>query len=239
MGIDAGYFPIFLSKAFVVHCLFGDTPVSNELLIESFLNFVSPMDCSMFKEALKTTTTIYDDEEFIELLDRYNCRSKVHALNVYGIILELAQQELIQKPFLMVCSWARSLQTLKLYQDFADVASVRQFYSKVYPTTRKVLKLLTADPKSEAQRCCYNYLLDYVRSLDKNYLVRFLRFTTGADIIIVERIDVSLVVMPDNAARRPFEHTCGPLLELPYWSSIGVTLYMETFVNCMKNFKIF
>lgn len=212
-----GYFPIFLAKAFVTYCLFGDTPLSNDLLMESFLNFVSPMDASLLKEALKTTNQgIYKDEDFIDLLDRYNCRSSVNPLNVYGVVLELAQQEIIQKPFIMVCSWAKTLQCLKEYEEFSSIYFLKNFYDAVTPSTKKVIKLFVADPKTEGQRCCYKYLLQYVRGLDNTDLVKLLRFLTGSDIILCRKIDVSFVEMGENAARRPIAHTCSPLLELPY-----------------------
>ena len=38
---------------------------------------------------------IYEDEDFLELLDHFSCWWKVYPLNVYGIVLELAQEELI------------------------------------------------------------------------------------------------------------------------------------------------
>ena len=42
-----------------------------------------------------TNADIYGDEDFLELLDHFNCWWKVYLLNVYGIVLELAQEELI------------------------------------------------------------------------------------------------------------------------------------------------
>ena len=42
-----------------------------------------------------TNADIHEDEDFLELLDHFNCWWKVYPLNVYGIVLELAQEELI------------------------------------------------------------------------------------------------------------------------------------------------
>ena len=42
------------------------------------------MEKALLQEVLKTTNAdIYEDEDFLELLDRFNCRSRVHPLNVY------------------------------------------------------------------------------------------------------------------------------------------------------------
>ena len=71
--VEANYFPTILSEVYIIYCLFGT--VSNDLLVESFLNFVSSMEKALLQEALKTTNVdIYQDEDFLELLDRFNCR---------------------------------------------------------------------------------------------------------------------------------------------------------------------
>ena len=89
------------------------------------------MEKALLQEALKTTNAdIYEDEDFLELLDRFNCQSRVHPLNVNGVVLELAQQELIQKPYLMVCTWTNTLQYLKTLKDFDTPESVIKFYAK-------------------------------------------------------------------------------------------------------------
>ena len=83
---EANYFPTILTKAFLIYCLFGT--VSNDLPIQSFLNFVSSMEKVLLQEALKTTNAgIYEDEDFSELLDRFNCQSRVHPINVCGVVL--------------------------------------------------------------------------------------------------------------------------------------------------------
>ena len=49
------------------------------------------MENALLQKALKTTNAeIYENEDFLELSDRFNCRSRVHPLTVYGVIFELA-----------------------------------------------------------------------------------------------------------------------------------------------------
>ena len=75
----------------------------------NLLNFVSSVEKALLQEALKATNAdIYENEDFLELLDHFSCRSRVHTLNVYGVVLEVAQQELIQKSYLMVCTWTNT-----------------------------------------------------------------------------------------------------------------------------------
>ena len=156
---------------------------------------------------------IFDDDEFIDILDRFNCRSRVCQLNVYGVILEIAKQELVQKPYLMVSTWSNILTTLKKYPEFSSVSSVIAYYNTVKPTTKRVLKMLQCDPLNDAERDCLKYLQNYIRGLDQNFLAKFLHFCTGSNIIIINYIKIDFVKM-DGLARRPIAHTCAPMLEL-------------------------
>ena len=40
---------------------------------------------------------IYEDDEPLEVLDRFNRRIRVHTMDIYSVVLELTKQELIQK----------------------------------------------------------------------------------------------------------------------------------------------
>ena len=212
--LDAAYFPIQLSQAFLIYVLFGTVP--NDQIIDSFFNYLAPMERTIVESALKgIPATIYDEEDFLDVLDRFNCRTRITPLNVYGIILELAQQELIQKPYIMVCSWKKTISILRNHQDFQTIANVKMFYNKVKPTNKKIIKLLQADPQNDGERNAFKYLQQYIRGLDSSNVVKLLHFLTGADIILCKQIEVSFISMEANAARRPIAHTCAPLLEVP------------------------
>ena len=60
----------------------------------------------------------YTEEEFSDTMERVNCRSQVHPLNVHGVILDLAKQELMQNPHITVCFWKRHMNLLKRYDEF-------------------------------------------------------------------------------------------------------------------------
>ena len=173
------------------------------------------MEKALLQEALKTTNAdIYEDEDFLELLDRLNCRSRVHLLNVYHVVLALAQQELIQKPYLIVCTWTNALKYLKTLKDFDTPESVIKFYANVKPTTKRLAKLFYSGSKTEGDRASYRFFMQYIRSLEDFESMKLLRFVTGCDIIIIENIEVSFSAM-EGLARRLISHTCASMLELP------------------------
>ena len=148
-------------------------------------------------------------------LDRFNCRSWVHPMNVYSVILEIAKQELIQKPYIMVCSWGKYKNSLKQYDHFKSLEAVQKFYRDSEPTNKKVLALLKADPKNDAERDSFKYFQQYIRGLEQVQLLKFLRFATGANIVSGVTMILVNFIKIEGFQRRPVAHTCGPLLELP------------------------
>ena len=87
-------------------------------------------------------------------------------------------------------------------------------YDHDKPTSRKVVKLQDASPRTEAEHTCSEHIKRYSRSLEGNSLNQFLAFVTGSDVIVYDKISVAFVEL-FGAFRRPVVHTCGPLLELP------------------------
>lgn len=134
--------------------------------------------------------------------------------NCLKVITEIAKQELIQKPHIMLSTWQLILSELKVYAPFQSFDKLETFYESVKPTNKKVLQLLEAQPNTEGERDALKFLQRYIRGLDTSNLGHFLRFTTGADILIVEKISVSFVKF-DGIYKSHIAHTCGPVIELP------------------------
>ena len=53
-----------------------------------------------------------------------------------------------------------------------------------------------------------------IKGLDENVLAKFLRFSTGSDVILCEAIAVTFTSLVGKG-RRPIFHTCGSVIELP------------------------
>ena len=157
---------------------------------------------------------IYTDDEFLDTLDKFNCRSRVHPMNVYSVILKIAKQELIQKTYIMVCSCGKYINSLKQHDHFKSPEPVQKFY-RILNRPIKVLALLKADLKNDAERDSCKYLQQYIRGLEQVHLLKFLRFVTGANIVSgVTMASVNFIKI-EGFQRRPLAHTCGPLLEFP------------------------
>ena len=160
-------------------------------------------------------------------------------MNVYGVILEIAKQELVQKPYIMLCSWKKCLSALKTFSEFSTVFNVDDYYRHILPTNRDVIELIQSNPTNGNERDALGFLKQYIRGLDEPLLRKFLKYCTGSDVILVNKIAVELVACP-TIARRPIVHTCVPLMELPssYASYCEFREEMQNILNACDNWGI-
>lgn len=211
---DHGYFPCRLSPAFAVSLIFGENEVSDDVLLESLLLFVSHSDRKLLTTALKEDLSEEDRDELIDLLGHLDVTALPTQNNLKGILLKVAHKQLIQKPR-YACEKMALIAGTSLKEAFVSTQHVLLMYENKKPTTQKFLKLLQASPSTQAETQSFRFLQKYIRGLDDVGLRRMLRFITGSDVICVDQIDI-MFTSSDGAARRPVAHTCGPVLELPW-----------------------
>ena len=72
--------------------------------------------------------------------------------------MELAHQELVQKPRYVTNAWSATMQTLKGYPEFNNYKSLSMMYAEKKPSSKHVIKLLDAKPTSDAERVCLDHL---------------------------------------------------------------------------------
>ncbi|XP_049325043.1 uncharacterized protein LOC111189939 [Astyanax mexicanus] len=211
---DHGYFPCRLSPAFAVSLIFGENEVSDDVLFESLLQFVSQSDRKLITTALKEDLSEDDQDELIDLLDRLDVTALPTRNNLKGILLKVAHKQLIQKPR-YACEKMSLIAGASLKEAFVNTQHVLLMYEDKKPTTKKLLKLLEASPSTQAENQSFRFLKQYIRGFDDVGLRRMLRFMTGSDVVFVDKIDI-MFTSADGLARRPVAHTCGPVLELPW-----------------------
>lgn len=127
-------------------------------------------------------------EEVIDLLTAFECKKTAKAKNFKDLIIEIAHQELVQKPRYVCDCWSEILVPLKSFITSND--ALFQIYDSLNPTTCKVGKLIKAEPKSSAENESLSHLKRWIKGLNMNDLKHFLRISTGSDIILVEKISI-------------------------------------------------
>ena len=113
-------------------------------------------------------------------------------MNVYGVILEIAKQELVQKPYIMLCYWKKCLSALKTFSEFSRVFNVDDYYRHILPTNRNVIKLIQSDPTNSNERDALGFLKQYIRGLYEPFLRKVLKYCIGYDVILVDKLAVEL-----------------------------------------------
>ncbi len=73
-------------------------------------------------------------EEFVESLDRFNCRKMPTTENVKNLILEVAHKEIVQKPQYVAVCWRHVLQTRFHDTKLSSMEGLRQIFKDIEPT---------------------------------------------------------------------------------------------------------
>ena len=201
------YFPLALSPAFMMSTLFGDEKLSNDVLLNSFKNYISLEE----KDLINSVTDNFEDvkEEIIEMLSDYNCQRIPTKENFRELLVEIAHAEIVQKPRYISNCFHEIFR--KFCMNPVDTPiNLIQYYEKRSPSAKKVIKCLKFDSKNENERNIFNYLSKYLKSISKDDLSLFLRFVTGGD-LLPDHIDIEIV---HQEPRAPRARTCAAILTL-------------------------
>lgn len=212
---DLQYFPLMLSQTFILATLLGEEAVPNEMIVKSFCKYLSKDEEEVVSNAMeKKSLDLSEDEELMELLNRFDCRKLPSEDNILRLIEEVAHKELLQKPRYISDSWVSTIQGGLRGTKLGTREGLDLVLKEKEPTTRKVIALLRCKTSSPAEQAILHYLKQFIRGLDSPQLATFLNFVTGADVMCIDSIHVEFTKL-DGYARRPIAHICGCILELP------------------------
>ena len=132
-----------------------------------------------------------NNDDFLDFLDKFKCRTKVSKENVHQVIVEIARQEVIQKPHLMASCWQNVFTSLGKTKAFIDISSLNNLYRELEPTAKKLITLLKLDPRDDLERDTFNSFKRFLRGLPESALTKLVKFITGSDSLTVPTIDVT------------------------------------------------
>ena len=208
------FFPVKLSRAFLIATLFGECEVAQHVLIDSFLAYLAKDERALVMHALEGTLKDEHTDEWLDFLDRFGSRRIPKPEEYRDTILEIAHKEQIQAGQYIINCWHKPFHSLR--KAIFNTTELVNLFNRAIPTNKKVIDLLNVvqDPQNNGQRDAISYLKRYLRGLNDERLRKVLRYLTGANVICVDRIDVTFTCL-DGFERRPIAHTCAPSLELP------------------------
>ena len=87
-----------------------------------------------------------------------------------------------------------------------------ELFLDLSPNAKKVIKALLPEVKSKSEKQSFEFLKQFMKSLDRSSLKGFLEFVTGSDLLLKDRKISNAFNVIGGLARRPIAHTCGPFL---------------------------
>ena len=204
----ASYWPLQIARTFLQHCLEPNVEVQNPDLLSDFYLYISVLDKEILQKAVDDFGSVEFDD-LLETLSMHDCQTAPSTENIKAILLEISHKELIQTPMFIADCWKGVLVDLRM-----DGKKLNEIYQDLELSNKRVVQLLSFPDTMDVQSTAVSiHLKRYVRNLDKQILGLFMRFCTGADLPIVNKISVEFTSM-GGLQRRPVAHTCSCMLQI-------------------------
>ena len=202
-----GYFPVALAKPFVMNCV-GAT-VTDEVIVKCFLETVPSDEKDLIQMGWNDFSSIETDDLF-DFLEAHEVRTIVNQNNFKRVMSELAHKEIIQDPAYISDVWGPVMKGLQ------SSFQLDELFDRIVPSNRKVLNILQfEDGLNQTQANVASFLKKFVRGCNNERLKKFLRFCTGADLLLYDCIQIRFIGSTSEFRREPVGHTCGCVLDLP------------------------
>ncbi|GAA6106311.1 uncharacterized protein LOC119008776 isoform X1 [Tachysurus ichikawai] len=153
---DHRYFPNCLATAFTVALIFGEHSVTDEIMIKSFLSYLSQSDIDLVSLALKEDLLGDDRDELLDLLDRLGVTTMPTQQNLKELLLKAGHKQIIQLPKYALDNMSGEAKQI-FRETFNSPVDVLQMYEDKRPTTRRFLKLLDVLPQTQAESKCLRF----------------------------------------------------------------------------------
>jgi hypothetical protein len=123
-------FPVKLNKVFMFSTMSESEKIPDELLMESFLGYVSKDERDLINTAIKDDDLDDNQEkEWLDFLERFDCRTIPKKEDRQTIILELAHEEMVQIAQFIIDSWRKPFKENLANRDaFSSMESLEEIY---------------------------------------------------------------------------------------------------------------
>ena len=183
---------------------------SEQILIESFLRFISRKESSGLTDALMKNK--FDYGLVIEVLSKFAIRANLTKNNIRNLVVRAAKSELITKS----CAAFNTFKELRNCFKIFTGNHLKSSYDLAKPTSSKVLNYINFPVAIDSyEEKAFEHQRRYIDECDNQTLEAFLRFCSGSSIIIPGR---NIHVTSKNIGEmepRPISKTCVKILTVP------------------------
>lgn len=216
----SGFLPVRIALPCIIGILCGPgAHMSQSILCEAFLDYISATERSLFKDALSTHSSAFSpdvQEKLLSTLSRFGCRQMPTPSNLKTCLLQVAHFEFCCKPAAAISLMHSGIPpTHSEFWRTRSVQGVCSIYRTLAVSCSKVLDIIKLpDALNLAEERVSGYLVEMIGNMSSSHVQRFLRFTTGSSVLTVASLSVQFNRL-SGLARRPIAHTCSCVLELP------------------------
>ena len=234
----SGVLPVRVSFPSLIQCLLGQlVTIPDETMLTAFANSLSTHDAAVVQAACKELDTGACDfsaqtqSGLIELASRFGSRSIPTPQSFKSLFVQISRCEFILKPAAVIASIHTGVPAQHVpFWKRLGVQGLLHIYQAMSVSAAKVLSMFDeVQPFNTNQDRVFQYLKQYIGSLNREDLEQFLRFVTGSCVCMPVKTQILFNTL-SGAARRPIAHTCEPSLELS--STYG------TYLEFAREFKV-
>lgn len=201
------FLPNQLAVPFLHYCLFNE--LKEEDLVSTFLSMIPEQEKQTLTLALDDLQ-IMDKVQLMDVLRKHGVTEMPRGDQLKGVIQQIAHLEIIQKPWYVISAWRSVLVDIGIPKE-----KFENILKELEPTNSKIVDILHAEESLAInENQSFTFLERYVTELSSESLKLFLRFATGAELMIVKRISVHFVTLT-GLQRRPVAHTFALVLQIP------------------------
>ncbi|XP_022178992.1 uncharacterized protein LOC111039706 [Myzus persicae] len=204
--VNSKYLPIKLAMPIIEQMLYGHV---TSKLIPTFLLSLGESDNQILNSALKDV----DKDDLLEAFSTLECRIVPNEYNIVELLEEISHKELIQKPHFIIEQFRKELKEVRMNTLISE-NDLLALYKSMEPTAKNILNILSCHETSNDEIKTFGFLKKFIKETTNEIRLKFLRFSTGADVITHNYIKVEFTNVV-GLARAPVAHTCSGVLELP------------------------
>lgn len=225
--VQFGIFPVRINQASIQQAIFGHA--SDECLVSSFLRLLPLRERKCLSNALFGEGP-FPVVDVLEVLEDYNIRDMPSRNNIQTIVLQVAHNELVTKPYMCLLNIRKGMAS---FWDNVSEEEIQSMYDSCQPTARRIISSLKCSPSDTKEAQVLRWLTRYLKASTDVILSNFMRFCSGTDVIVPgTTISLKFNVMPP-AALRPMARTCFRVLKLPknYESFTQMRSNLDTYIG--------
>jgi len=172
-------------------------------------------------------------EDVVEILDRYKVTTLPTEGNIRNLSVRCSEVHFIESSAFPLREM--HLEQLRIYLPSAE--SVEDLYKRLQPDGRKVARLIQATPSSPLEQQVLDFLRQAVRSMDEDFLLKFLRFVSGSECVCFAQINEQLCNCMVLHEESRHIHAQGLCRVATFLEKSGGNYFFSRSVNCQGILK--